>query len=69
MATRTETRVVYVAGLVQGIVLVTGPLHDAGVSLPAIFGTAAVASILMAGLSFVIARPANQVPALHPRPA
>jgi predicted MFS family arabinose efflux permease len=47
----------------------TGPLHDAGVSLPAIFGAAAVASLVMAALSFVIARPTHKIPALHPRPA
>ena len=35
----------------------TGPLHDAGVTLPAIFGAAAVASGVMAALSFVIASP------------
>ena len=46
-----------------------GPLQDAGVSLPAIFGAAAVASLVMAALSFVIARPTHRIPALHPRPA
>jgi MFS family permease len=46
-----------------------GPLHDAGVSLPALFGAAAVAAAVMAALSFVIARPAHEIPALHPRPA
>ena len=46
-----------------------GPAADAGVTLPAIFGAAAVASGVMAALSFVIARPENQIPALHPRPA
>jgi MFS family permease len=46
-----------------------GPLHDAGVSLAAIFGAAAVAALVMAALSFVIARPAHRIPALHPRPA
>ena len=34
-----------------------GPLQDAGVSLPAIFAIGAVAAAVMAGLSFVIARP------------
>jgi MFS family permease len=46
-----------------------GPLHDAGVSLSALFGAAAVAAAVMAALSFVIARPAHEISALHPRPA
>jgi MFS family permease len=46
-----------------------GPLQDAGVSLPAIFGGAAIAAAVMAGLSFVITRPQPQVATLHPRPA
>ncbi len=46
-----------------------GPLQDAGVTLPAIFGIAAVAAALMAVLSFRIARPDAVVSALHPRPA
>jgi MFS family permease len=46
-----------------------GPLQDAGVSLPAIFGAAAVAAGVMAVLSFVIVRPSHRVTALHPRPA
>ncbi len=45
-----------------------GPLHDAGVSLPAIFAASAVAALVMAALSFVIARPTHRIPALHPRP-
>jgi MFS family permease len=46
-----------------------GPLQDAGVSLPAIFGLAAVAAGVMAVLSFVIARPSHRVTVLYPRPA
>jgi predicted MFS family arabinose efflux permease len=46
-----------------------GPLQDAGVSLPAIFGGAAVAAGVMAVLSFIIVRPNHRVTALHPRPA
>jgi MFS family permease len=46
-----------------------GPLQDAGVTLPAIFGFAAVAAGVMAVLSFVIARPDRTVTAVHPRPA
>jgi hypothetical protein len=33
-----------------------GPLQDAGVGLPAIFGLAAVAAVVMGGLSFVLTR-------------
>jgi predicted MFS family arabinose efflux permease len=46
-----------------------GPLQDAGVELPAIFGAAAAASGVMIVLSFVIARPRHALVALHPRPA
>ena len=38
-----------------------GPLQDAGVSLPAIFGAAAVAAGAMAALSFVIVRPSHSL--------
>ena len=34
----------------------TGPLVDAGVGLPALFGFAAIAAVIMGGLSFTIAR-------------
>ena len=34
----------------------TGPLVDAGVSLHALFGVAAIAAVLMGGLSFTLAR-------------
>jgi MFS family permease len=34
----------------------TGPLTDAGVGLPTLFGIAAVAAVIMGGLSFVLAR-------------
>jgi hypothetical protein len=37
--------------------------------LPTIFAVAAVASGVMAVLSFVIAHPKHQIPAVHPRPA
>jgi MFS family permease len=46
-----------------------GPLQDAGVSLPALFGAAAVAAAVMGGLSFLIARPKRDVPPLDARPA
>jgi hypothetical protein len=46
-----------------------GPLQEAGVTLPAIFGFAAVAAGGMSLLSFRIARPEHHVTALHPRPA
>ena len=45
-----------------------GPLQDAGVSLPTIFGIAAVAAGAMGVLSFVIARPEHEVTTVHPRP-
>jgi len=35
----------------------TGPLVDAGVGLPTLFGIAAAAAALMGGLSFALARP------------
>jgi hypothetical protein len=34
----------------------TGPLVDAGVGLPTLFGAAAVAAVIMGGLSFALAR-------------
>ena len=34
----------------------TGPLVDAGVSLPTLFGVAAIAAVIMGGLSFTLAR-------------
>jgi MFS family permease len=34
----------------------TGPLVDAGVGLPALFGFAAIAAVIMGGLSFALAR-------------
>jgi MFS family permease len=43
----------------------TGPLVDAGVGLPALFGIAAVAAVIMGGLSFALAHPA---PARQERP-
>jgi fucose permease len=46
-----------------------GPMQDAGVSLPAIFGMAAVAAVAMGAISFVIARRDQPVTTLHPRPA
>jgi hypothetical protein len=42
-----------------------GPLQDAGVGLPTIFGFAAVAAVVMGGLSFVLAPPTTRG-ALHP---
>jgi predicted MFS family arabinose efflux permease len=44
----------------------TGPLVDAGVGLPALFGFAAIAAVIMGGLSFALARrthPAAAAPA------
>ena len=42
----------------------TGPLLDAGVSLPALFGAAAAAAVIMGGLSFALTRktPAETAP-------
>jgi hypothetical protein len=34
----------------------TGPLVDAGVGLPTLFGFAAIAAVIMGGLSFALAR-------------
>jgi fucose permease len=45
-----------------------GRLQDSGVTLSSLFAAAAVASGVMAVLSFVIARPTHRIPALHPRP-
>jgi MFS family permease len=41
----------------------TGPLVDAGVSLPALFGLAAIAAVIMGGLSFALARKSQQAAA------
>jgi hypothetical protein len=46
-----------------------GPLQEAGMSLPALFGVAAVAVGAMGALSFIIARPTHRLTALHPRPS
>jgi predicted MFS family arabinose efflux permease len=46
----------------------TGPLVDAGVGLPALFGFAAIAAVIMGGLSFALARrsqPAAAAPSPH----
>ena len=46
----------------------TGPLVDAGVSLPTLFGVAAIAAVIMGGLSFMLARksqPASAPTAAH----
>jgi len=45
-----------------------GPLQDAGVTLPTIYGIAALAAAGMGVLSFVIARPSHRVDVVHPRP-
>ena len=55
MATRAETHAVYAAGLI------TGPLVDVGVGLPALFGFAAIAAVIMGGLSFALARKSTAV--------
>lgn len=46
-----------------------GPLEDAGVALPTIFGFTAVVAAAMGGLSFVVARRRPEPISLHPRPA
>ena len=46
-----------------------GPLQDAGVSLPAIFGIGAAAAAVMAALSFVITRPSHELAVVQSRPA
>jgi predicted MFS family arabinose efflux permease len=45
-----------------------GPLQDAGVGLPALFGFAAVAAVAMGGLSFVLTTPRHR-PRLVQEPA
>jgi hypothetical protein len=65
MATQTERRVVYAAGGVQGIALVTfpaasttfgvGPLVDSGVELPTVYARAAIVAATMGLVSFVVA--------------
>jgi len=47
----------------------TGPLLDAGVTLPTVFAIAAATAVVMGVLSAVIARPSHAVTDLHPRPA
>jgi hypothetical protein len=44
-----------------------GPLVDAGVGLPTLFGFAAIAAVIMGGLSFVLA-PKSQPTAAVPSP-
>jgi fucose permease len=46
-----------------------GPLHDAGVGLPAIFGWSSLVAIAMGCLSFVVAYRHPSPATLHPRPA
>ncbi len=65
MATQTERRVVYAAGVVQGIALVTlprarssptsRPFVDSGVGLPTVYGLAAIVAAVMGLVSFVVA--------------
>jgi hypothetical protein len=80
MATRRETNVVYVAGLVQGVVLVTFPAASTIFTDPDQYDLSRTRlrgevpfsgrhghrrqPAVMGGLSFVIGRP----PALHHRP-
>jgi hypothetical protein len=45
----------------------TGPLVDAGVGLPKLFGFAAIAAVIMGGLSFALARK-RPVAAVTPSP-
>jgi len=45
-----------------------GPLHDAGIALPAIFAASAVVAVLMGALSFVVAHQLPTPTAWHPRP-
>ena len=46
-----------------------GPLEDAGVALPTIFGFTGVVAAAMGGLSFVVAHRRPEPTSLHPRPA
>jgi hypothetical protein len=67
MATQTEKNLVYAAGVVQGIALVTfpaangiaafgiGPLLDSGVQLSTVYALAAVVAAVMGVWSFVVA--------------
>ena len=45
----------------------TGPLVDAGVDLPALFGIAAIAAVIMGALSYVLARK-SPAPVVAPSP-
>lgn len=46
-----------------------GPLRDAGLSLPALFGISAIVAAVMGGVSFAVAHRQPSPPSLHPRPA
>jgi len=45
-----------------------GPLRDAGVSLPGLFGISAVVAVVLGGLSFGVAHGRPSPRSLHPRP-
>ena len=45
-----------------------GPLHDAGIALPAIFAASAGVAVVMGALSFVVAHQLPMPTAQHPRP-
>jgi fucose permease len=45
-----------------------GPLQDAGLPLPVIFGASAVAALVLGGLAFAVARRDRLPEHLHPRP-
>jgi MFS family permease len=64
LARRFGTKRVLLAGLLADLTSMvllimafgTGPLVDAGVGLPTLFGIAAAAAVVMGALSFVLAR-------------
>lgn len=69
MAARAETTVVYAAGVVQGVALVTFPaasLQKAGVDLPTLSAWAAAVAALLAVSSFVVACRRPSPASLHP---
>jgi fucose permease len=46
-----------------------GPIQDAGVSLPTLFGLTGIVALAMGALAFVVARGRGAPASLHPRPA
>jgi predicted MFS family arabinose efflux permease len=45
-----------------------GPLQEAGIALPIIFGVSAGAALVLGGFAFAVARGHPAPPRLHPRP-